>query len=239
MFTNTGGSATTNPATLTVTNRNSYNWSGYVDTGPTGTFASVNGDWTVPTLTCNSGKNAYASAWIGIDGYGSSTVEQDGIEADCNTNNVASYYAWYEMYGDNNINSGNEVQLPAGHPVSPGDAMSASISVVANVWTLEISDSTQGWHYTRSPAITFSAAQESAEWIVERPEVNGNTAVPLADFGSVAFTNATVNGTTDSISAFTALSIEMVDSGSAILAAPGPLSSSGENFTDNWEALGP
>ena len=130
--------------------------------------------------------------------YGNGTVEQDGIEADCSQSNVASYYAWYEMYGDSAINDGDEVQLPAGHPVSPGDAMSASISVVDNEWTLAISDSTQGWSYTRSPAITFSAAQESAEWIVERPEVDGDTGVPLADFGSVTFTNATVNGTTRS-----------------------------------------
>jgi hypothetical protein len=29
------------------------------------------------------------------------------------------------------------------------------------------------------------------------------------------------------------------NNGSTILAAPGPLSASGENFTDNWDALGP
>ena len=239
MFTNTGGSTTTNPAKLTVTNTGSSNWSGYVDTGPIGTFTSVNGDWTVPTLTCNSGKNAYASAWIGIDGDGSSTVEQDGIEADCSASNVASYYAWYEMYGDSAVNDGDEVEVPAGHPVFPGDEMSASVSVVDNEWTLEISDSTHVWSYT-APTITFSADQESAEWIVERPEVGNDSGVPLANFGSVTFTNATVNGTSDPISAFTALSIEMTaNNGSTILAAPGPLSASGENFTDNWDALGP
>jgi len=239
VFTNTGGSTTTNPAKLTVTNTGSSNWSGYVDTGPIGTFTSVNGDWTVPTLTCNSGKNAYASAWIGIDGDGSSTVEQDGIEADCSASNVASYYAWYEMYGDSAVNDGDEVEVPAGHPVFPGDEMSASVSVVDNEWTLEISDSTHVWSYT-APTITFSADQESAEWIVERPEVGNDSGVPLANFGSVTFTNATVNGTSDPISAFTALSIEMTaNNGSTILAAPGPLSASGENFTDNWEALGP
>jgi hypothetical protein len=242
VFTNTGGSNTTNPATLTVTNTESSNWSGYVDTGSTGAFTSVYGDWTVPTLTCNSGKNAYASAWIGIDGDGSSTVEQDGIEADCSQSNVASYYAWYEMFGDNAVDGGDEVELnpdPGYYPVSPGDQMSASVSVAGNEWTLAISDLTKGWNYKTSPAITFSAAQESAEWIVERPEVGSDKTVPLADFGSVTFTNATVNGTSDPISEFTPLSIGMVGNGSTFLAAPGPLSASGENFTDNWEALGP
>jgi hypothetical protein len=243
VFTNTGGSATTNPATLTIANVSS-NWSGYVDTGPTGTFTSVNGDWTVPTLTCNSGTNAYASAWIGIDGYGSSTVEQDGIGTDCSQSNVASYYAWYEMYGDSAINNGNEVPLPPGHPVSPGDAMSASVSVVDNVWTFKISDSTQGWKYEVTPPGTFSADQESAEWIVERPEVcDPECAITaLADFGSVTFTSATAtdNGTSGSISALSASAIEMLaNNETTVLAAPGPLSASGENFTDNWEALGP
>jgi hypothetical protein len=241
VFTNTGGSATTNPATLTV---GSLNWSGYVDTGPTGTFTSVNGDWTVPTLTCNSGTNAYASAWIGIDGYGNSTVEQDGIEADCSHSNVASYYAWYEMYGDSAISGGDEVQLPAGHPVSPGDAMSASVSVVDNVWTLAISDSTKGWSYVPTQTITFPANQESAEWIVERPEVCDPKCAltALADFGSVTFTSATAtdNGTSGSISAFSASAIEMLaNNNTTALAAPGPLSASGESFTDNWDALGP
>jgi len=243
VFTNTDGSTTTNAATLTVTSLESSNWSGYVDTGSQGTFTSVYGDWTVPTLTCNSGKNAYASAWIGIDGDGSGTVEQDGIEADCSPSNVASYNAWYEMYGDNAINGGAEVDIQTLVPadkVYAGDAMSASVSVVDNEWTLAITDSTQNWSYTTSPPIKFSAEQESSEWIVERPEVDGNTGVPLADFGSVTFTNATVNGTSDPISAFSASSIGMVgNNGSTILAAPGPLSASGENFTDNWEALGP
>ena len=242
MFTNTGGSATTNPVTLTV---GSLNWSGYVDTGPTGTFTSVNGDWTVPTLTCNSGTNAYASAWIGIDGYGSSTVEQDGIEADCNQNNVASYYAWYEMYGDPAVYNGDEVELkPAsGYPVSPGDTITASVSVSGSSWTLSINDS--AWSSPYSTSISFSGASKaSAEWIVERPEVCSPSCLltSLADFGSVTFTSATAtdNGTGGSISAFSASAIEMLaNNRTTVLAAPGPLGASGENFTDDWEALGP
>ncbi|MGP8066284.1 MAG: G1 family glutamic endopeptidase [Acidimicrobiales bacterium] len=241
VFTNSEGSATTNPATLTV---GSSNWSGYVDTG--GTFTSVSGDWTVPTATCTSGKAAYSSTWIGIDGDGNDTVEQDGIEADCSSSNQASYHAWYEMYGDNDINNGDEVNIQTKVPsdkVYAGDAMSASVSVVDNEWTLEITDSTQGWTYTPS-AISFSAAQESAEWIVERPEVCDPRCAltALADFGSVTFTSATAtnDGTSGSISAFSASATVMIaNNGTTVLATPGPLSASGENFTDNWDALGP
>ena len=44
------------PLTLTVDPTTSYNWSGYVDTG--GTFTSVSGDWTVPTVNCASGQDS-------------------------------------------------------------------------------------------------------------------------------------------------------------------------------------
>ena len=92
--------------------------------------------------------------------------------------------------------------------------------------------------------MTFSAAQESAEWIVERPEVGepGSAITALANFGSVNFTSATatVNGTSGSISAFSASALGMLaNNATTVLAAPGLLSNEGENFTDNWEALGP
>jgi lipoprotein signal peptidase len=176
VFTISANSATTNPATLTVTAtsspapapQQSSNWSGYVDVDAT--FTAVSASWTVPTITCTRGQTAYSAHWIGIDGDTSGTVEQDGTEADC-ISGSPSYDAWYEMYGDNAVDSGYEVELsPSTNPVSHGDSMSASVSVSNNDWTLSITDSSQGWSYT-TPAISFSAAQSSAEWVVERPEV--------------------------------------------------------------------
>ncbi len=244
MFTNSVGSATTNAVTLTVKPTVSGNWSGYVDSG--GTFTAVSGDWTVPAVTCAAGENAYSSAWIGIDGDPSSTVEQDGTESDC-LNGTPSYDAWYEMYGDPAVNGGDEVVLsPAStYPVYPGDAMSASVkvakSVAGSTWTLEITDSTEGWTYSTAIASPSPApAQSSAEWIVERPEICLVKCSPtsLADFGTVTFTNAmtTENGTSGPLAAFSAAAIEM-ESGSTVLALPGSLDPTGENFTDTWKAI--
>ncbi|MGA9078187.1 MAG: G1 family glutamic endopeptidase [Acidimicrobiales bacterium] len=221
----------------------SYNWSGYVDTG--GTFTSVSGNWTVPTATCASGKTAYSSTWIGIDGYGSQTVEQDGTDSDC-SGATPAYYAWYEFYASSGspVNNGESVELPtSSYPVSPGDAMSASVSVVNHSWTLVIQDSTK-WTYTEGPVTWDAPTEASAEWIVERPEVcdPGCAITALANFGSVNFTSATAtdNGTSGSISAFSALALGMLaNNATTVLAAPGLLSNEGENFTDNWEALGP
>jgi len=243
VFTNSAGTATTNAATLTVTAAplQSSNWSGYADSGAT--FNSVSANWTLPTVTCSSRTNAYSAQWVGIDGYTSSTVEQDGTETDC-LGGVASYYAWYEMYGDSAVNSGYEVELsPSTNPVSPGDPMSASVSVAGDEWTLVITDlaSNHGWTYS-TPAITFSsAAQSSAEWIVERPEICSRTCslTPLADFGSVSFSNAlvTTTGPSGTISTNPDVAIEMVN-GRTVIALPGTLDATGDSFTDTWKAAG-
>ena len=82
----------------------SSNWGGYVIAPATGNSAtsvsvtSVSGSWTVPKVTCGKGSSTeYASFWVGIDGWDSSTVEQTGTDSDC-SNGKPSYYAWYEFY---------------------------------------------------------------------------------------------------------------------------------------------
>ena len=242
VFTNSSGSATTNAATVTVTAApaQSSNWSGYADTGSG--FSAVSGSWTVPTVSCSSG-NSYSAHWIGIDGATSSTVEQDGTEADCGAGS-GSYDAWYEMYGDSAVNSGNEVELsPSSYPVFPGDAISASVSVVGATWTLAISDSgsaSQLHSWSFSTNIVFSgAAQSSAEWIVERPDICNALScslATLANFGTVTFTNAaaTENGIPGSISTWSNAAIEMLN-GSTPIAVPGPLDPTGSIFTDTYE----
>jgi hypothetical protein len=242
VFTNSSGSATTNAATLTVSALDqSSNWSGYADMGSG--FSAVNGNWKVPTLSCTSA-SSYSSEWIGIDGATSSTVEQDGSEADC-SGGGASYDAWYEMYGDSAVNNGNEVELsPSSYPVYPGDAMTASVSVANNVWTLAISDAgsaahSHNWQFSTNVNYT-GASQSSAEWIVERPEICyiffGCSLTTLANFGSVTFTNAsaTDNGTTGPISAVSYVGVEMVN-GSTPIAVPGSLDPTGTTFTDTYE----
>jgi hypothetical protein len=240
VFTNTTtavNTATTTAATLTVTPapvtpEESSNWSGYADTGAT--FTSVSGTWTVPSVNCSGGATTYSAQWVGIDGDTSSTVEQDGTSADC-SGATASYNAWYEMYGDNSVNSGDEVELS--YPVSAGDVITASVSESANVWTLTLQDGPNGSKWNFSTSIDFAgAAQSSAEWIVERPEICGRTCslTTLADFGTVTFSGAAATSTTNAsgtISSYADSPIEMVN-GSTVIAEPSGLASDGTGFTD-------
>ena len=244
VFANSAGSTTTDPAALTVATgpETSQNWSGYVATDPCTEFDSVSASWTVPTVSCSSGTQ-YSAVWVGIDGNTSQTVEQDGTEGDC-SDGTASYDAWYEMYGDPNVSGGNEVELnPSDYPVSPGDVIDASVSEAGGVWTLALTDSSVRWSF--STTIGFSsAAQSSAEWIVERPELCDSSCqlTALADFGTVAISNAqaATTGSPASIPAFTSSELNMVsNSGSMLLDESGALDPSGENFTVTWKAEGP
>ena len=40
----------------------------------------------------------YSSAWVGIDGFSSTTVEQTGTEMDVTSSGKVEYSAWYELY---------------------------------------------------------------------------------------------------------------------------------------------
>jgi Peptidase A4 family/Immunoglobulin domain/Immunoglobulin I-set domain len=233
-FSNTAGTTDSGGAVLAVCESasSSSNWSGYAACG--GIFTSVSASWVVPTATCAGTATTYASMWVGIDGESSASVEQDGTDSDCSSG-TPTYYAWYEMYPA----SSSELS-PNKYPVQAGDSMTAQVSVSGGTWTLHLNDSTRGWNANETFATPSPAPeQNSAEWIVERPELcNGNNCklTSLADFGSLTFTgaSATLNGTAGSISAAGGFSMNMTSGGT--LAAPGALSGGGSSFTDTWFA---
>lgn len=195
----------------------STNWSGYAATG---SFTKVSASWTEPTGHC-SGGNQYSSFWVGLDGFNSPTVEQTGSEVDC-SGGAARYYSWYEMYPANPVNFSNTVR--------PGDHFTGSVTYNGGgSYTLVLSDSTQGWSHTVNATLN-GAANSSAEVIAEAPSsVSG--VLPLADFGTVNFTNATVNGT--AIGNDSPTEIIMVDNAGRDKDTVSPLSG-GENFSATW-----
>jgi len=178
-----GGAAANAPAAAAaaVTDVASVNWAGYAATGAPGSFTSVSSSWAQPAVTCGAA-SSFSSFWVGLDGDGTPTVEQVGTEADC-ADGTAAYKGWYEIFPN------APVAFP--DPVRPGDAMSASVKSGGNgTFILSLSDATQGWTQTTQQA-EAAAQLGSAEVIAEAPS-NG-TVLPLANFGTVNFTGATVN----------------------------------------------
>ena len=196
----------------------SSNWSGYAVTAAANSVSYVAGTWTVPTATTSG----YSSVWVGIDGYSSQTVAQIGTEADYSSHGTATYYAWYEMFPADSmpINS---------MTVKPGDSITASVAYNASnsKYTLTITDTTETTSsFNDSFSIAMAApgmARSSAEWVVEAPS-SGYGVLPLANFGSVTFTNAyaTINGTTGAIDNWQGYAINM-QSRSTVVSTTGGL----------------
>jgi hypothetical protein len=182
-----------------------------------------------PTVSCTTLGHKYASFWVGLDGYASSSVEQIGTDSDCLGPGKPTYYGWFEMYPAASVNL-------SGYTVGPGDSLTADVSVANNVFVLTLVDHTRGWTFdTSQPS---SAAASSAEWVAEAPSLCGRTCrvLPLAKFGNVTFTNAgaTNNQQTGTIASFTNDAITMTNSRGIIKAQPSTLSATGDSFTDTW-----
>ena len=152
-------------------------WGGYVATGSG--FRSVSGSWTEPAVTCTSRNNLFAP-WVGIDGYGSQTVEQTGVETSCSSGRPV-YRAWYEMYPAQPVYLSNAVSV--------GDSFTGSVTTAGSgSYQLVLTDTTKGWTYTTTQRLR--ASNVSAEAIIESPTQS------YPSFGSLTFTGVTVNGNT-------------------------------------------
>jgi hypothetical protein len=160
----------------------SYNWSGYVDSSGaksygSSSFYSVESNMIVPFAqpgydTC-TGIYDYAYSWVGIDGWtGSNDILQGGIEFDalCSLGVQVTYYsAFYEWY------PGAEVHI-TNFPIAPGD------DIFVNAWHTSSTKAQiyiSNYNTGMAVQVGFSAPAgtkligNSAEWITERPNLNG------------------------------------------------------------------
>jgi len=197
----------------------SLNWSGYAVSGAPGSFGSVSGSWTQPSVTCGT-QSSYSAFWVGLDGDTTSTVEQLGTEADC-IGGVAQYSSWFEMYPHRSY--------ATTITVLPEHTYHASVvSLGGGLFSLSLADVTTG-----APPFTTiqrlpQAKLASAEAIAEAPSHGG--ALPLANFDIVRFSDVNVGSLP--MSALPAEPITMVTKGGGIDAQPSGLI--GGAFSVKW-----
>jgi len=214
----------------------STNWSGYADTGSG--FSTVTAKWTEPKVSNCSATGPLKAVvfWVGIDGFSSNSVEQDGTLAICGQGfGALTYFTWWEMFPTNSIQ-------PVGSTVKPGDKISASVVRSGTKYTLKVTDSTtpgNSFSTTQTCKVSGGCKNSSAEWIGERPS-SGSTKLPLAKFSTWTVTAATVKAGSKSgtIKSFTDDEITMINNNTAkkVLAKPGALNSAGNSFKDVWKA---
>ena len=188
------------PANVIAATNDMHNiWSGAVVFAPaTQSFRWIVGEWTIPNVGGSPGHDFYCTSWIGIDGYQSvqsgidGKVCQAGINMDLTqtgssmTPSVAPWCEWLP---------GPEVGI-RNFPVSFGDTVIITIctsGIGANEATIFFANRTSGMGTSfilDSPLDAngqrVQLVGDSAEWVVERPFVNGRPAL-LADYGEVFF----------------------------------------------------
>lgn len=203
-------------------NQTSSNWFGYA--ADSGGYTSVASSWVEPSVDCSKGDGS-AVFWVGLDGWGSGTVEQTGTEADCN-NGAASYSAWWETYPNNSIQTYADT-------VEPGDSMTAKVTFQGNdSYDIYLVDNTRGWTEDNPQQGASGADNQSAEIVGETPGYGNNTYANLPDFNTATFTNSSVNG--QPIGNVNPFGIDLARNGHT-LATTGTLSG-GTDFPVTWQA---
>jgi hypothetical protein len=195
---------------LNSTASTSTNWSGYALVTKSGgsPLYKVSGHWTVPTVkqapgTC-SGAWDYSSQWVGIDGFSNKDLLQAGSAADvyCDVigENEAEYFPWLEWLPESELVIYKSASTDTLYPFAPGDYLLVTVWATdfsggsSTTGNLSYADVTQGW----TLSLTFTASSvggtevvgKSAEWIMERTEVNGALAT-LPDYTADPWNGAT------------------------------------------------
>ena len=198
-------------------------WSGAVVHAPAGdSFRWVEGTFTVPNAFPPGGAQDFvwysASTWVGIDGIDGSG---DVLQAGCDSDVMRSFFGvsrqlnpWWEWFPAGSFWISN-------FPIAQGDTVNVLICVTAGSQT---EATIFLYNLTSNIAANFMATApkgsslvgNSAEWIVERLEIDTSTP-QLAQYGEVYFSEAnagTANGKL--LQGGTGNTINMVDGGKVI-----------------------
>jgi len=214
-----GSTAPSQPAP--VSQNTSTNWSGYAAGG--GTYTAVSGTWTVPQPEA-AGTFGADATWVGIGGLSSRDLIQAGTQAVNSPSGHVTYEAWIETLPQ----AAQQVPLV----VNPGDKVTVSLKLLSDTtWSISLADTTTGQNYQTT--VQYTSTRSSAEWIEEAPSAGRGGAVPLDNFGTVAFTNgsAVKDGQTQTIAQTGAQAITMVGAGRQALAEPSALGADGASFS--------
>jgi Peptidase A4 family len=171
----------------------SANWSGYVAAGSdaaatTPSFTGVAGRWVQPRARCTVGRSSSSAFWVGIGGASdaSHALEQIGTQVSCNARGKATYSMWYELVP--------AASVTIKYKVFPGNVITASVTVKGTRVTVQIRNLSRRTRFTKVLSMS-SPDTSSAEWVAEAPSAcfsaDRCVVVPLTDFGTVSFTNAT------------------------------------------------
>ena len=164
----------------------STNWGGYAATMPGQPFRFIRGTFFVPYVNCSTTPDSFSAHWVGMDGFGTDTVEQAGVLAACN-GGTPRYAAWYEMFP--------RFPVYPGIAIRPGDSVTVSLFFQRSTgrFTIVLTDTSNGAHFSRSLACpSGSTCQRSSVEVISEPPSSGGQVLPLTDFRAESFTGIRV-----------------------------------------------
>lgn len=201
----------------------SQNWSGYTASG--GTFTSVTGTWAVPEFSPDSATGADAT-WVGIGGVDTRDLIQAGTQQTVSRTGATQYQAWVETLP--------QTSHPVPLTVNPGDSVTISVTLqpqTQDQWQVSFKNETTGKTYQVTEH--YASSMSSAEWIEEAPSAGRGRQIPLDNFGTVNFTQASAvkDGQTVTPAAANAQAITMIARNGQPLARPSSLGADGATFS--------
>ena len=201
---------------------NSGNWAGWVSAGH---HTAVSASWTQPSVTCAPYETSDSAFWVGLDGYGSRSVEQVGTQSGC-SGGAPFYSAWTEFYP--------APASPVASPVRPGDAIRASVTFLSgHTYRLTLSNSTRHWTRTVT-GLSNQGTNASVEVVTEAPsDARTGRVVPLSRFSATRFAGVTVDNAP--LSRLAGRQQLVMGSSKRVMAQPSALDSSA-SFAVSWRA---
>jgi hypothetical protein len=199
----------------------SRNWAGYAATA--GDYTSVSASWSVSEVGPSSSAGVDA-AWVGIGGVRSHDLIQAGTQRTVSPRGVTQNAAWIELLP----------QPPQTVPlkITAGDSVAVSISQQGpETWLIALTNATTGEAYQVTKH--YASSLSSAEWVEEAPSAGRGGPLPLDDFGTLTFTQASAvrDDETVNIVQAGAHAITMITPGGAHLVEPSGPGADGESFS--------
>jgi hypothetical protein len=159
-------------------------WAGYVSKESSSSYyGNVEGSWVEPSISSSSCSGATHLTWVGIGGYNSQQLLQDGTDQ----NNRP----WFEYLGNNGTGV-NITSFPTNITIKSGDTVEAITEYTGGTAYYLVEDETTGQTTTASVSGASPYYDgSSAEFIDERTSFGtARIPSPLADFGVTHWTEA-------------------------------------------------
>jgi peptidase A4-like protein len=217
--------------------RFSLNWGGFITDETSNTYIAVQGDWTQPSVSDTICNNETHAAWVGLGGYNTDRLIQDGTAY---LRGSTTPVAWYEYLGTGGVGI-NLTTMPS-VTVHKGDRIHSYVVIQrsSGQTTFYVADNTTGTSQTVIKTLSVSTYYDgtSSDFIDER--LSYGSIQNLYNFVHTSWTNTKVQnlaGTWLTLGSRNEITLDMENIDNDILVSPGTMTST-TTFLDDYKQCG-